>query len=90
MVQFKKLNDLNRVQYCDCCEIVTQCNLNAHQREFYRFHDILQVPIAGNYFDNPIKKIKEDEIPIYEIKYVVLRQEFQGVPYLLLKQRDKI
>ena len=36
------------------------------------------------------KKIKEDEIPAYEVKYVVLRQEFQGVPYLLLKQRDKI
>ena len=59
------------VQYCNCCENITQCNLNAHQREFYKVHDIVQVPIAGNYFDNPIKKIKEDEIPIYEIKYVV-------------------
>jgi hypothetical protein len=78
------------VQYCNCCENITQCNLNSHQREFYRLHDIVQVPIAGNYFDNPIKKIKEDEIPAYEVKYVVLRQKFQGVPYLLLKQRDKI
>jgi hypothetical protein len=53
-------------------------------------HDIVQVPIVTNYFNNPIKKIKEDEIPAYEVKYVVLHQEFQGVPYLLLKQRDKI
>ena len=45
------------VQYCNCCENITQCNLNANQREFYRVHDIVQVPIAGNYFDNPIKKI---------------------------------
>jgi len=78
------------VNYCNYCEIATQCNLNARQREFYKVYDIIQVPIAGNYFDNPIKKINENEIPIYEIKYIVLRLEFQGVPYLLLKQRDKI
>jgi hypothetical protein len=75
---------------CNFCENITLCNLNSHQRNFYKVHDIMQVPIAGNYFDNPIKKIKENEIPAYEIKYEVLRQEFQGVPYLLLKQRDKI
>ena len=78
------------VQYCNYCENITQCNLNANQREFYKVHDIVHVPIAGNYIHIPIKKIKEDEIPAYEVKYVVLRQEFQGVPYLLLKQRDKI
>jgi hypothetical protein len=78
------------VQYCNCCENITQCNLNANKRDFYKVHDIIQVPIMANYFNNPIKKIKKDEIPVYEIKYVVLHQEFQGVPYLLLKQRDKI
>jgi hypothetical protein len=88
MVNIKPNNLLSGI--CNCCENITQCNLNAHTREFYKFHDIVQVPIAGNYFDNPIKKIKEDEIPAYEVKYIVLRQEFQGVPYLLLKQRDKI
>jgi hypothetical protein len=90
LLRFLPSNLNSKSGICDCCEIITQCNLNSHKRDFYKVHDIIQVQLGTNFFNNPIKKIKEKEIPVYEVKYIILRQQFEGVHYLLLKQRDKI
>ena len=57
-------------------------------KEYYRKYDILQVPLLSSYWNKNIPKINCEEIPKLEKKYIIIRQEFQGVKYLLLKDRS--
>lgn len=86
-------NVCKRVLNLSClesCENITECNLNGNWKQYFRTYDLIQVPITTGYWNNPIPKIPKNKIPEFEKKYVVLRLDYQGVPYLLLKERDKI
>ena len=95
MVRCKNIDGLvcKRVYNISCvesCDSITQCNLNCQWEKYFRTYDLIQVPITTGYWNNTIPKIPEKDIPKYEKKYIVLRLDYRGIPYLLLKERDKI
>jgi len=74
----------------ESCENITECNLNSNWKKYFRTYDIIQVPITTGYWNNAIPKIPKDKIKELEKKYIILRLDYQGIPYLLFKERDKI
>jgi hypothetical protein len=94
MVKYKNL--LNDKKYClpfseTTCEFVVNRNVNSAWIEYYKKYDLIQYPISTfvrtTLWYKNIPKIPKDQIPIYEKEYIIIPQEFEGQPFLLLIKR---
>ena len=73
------------------CEFVVNRNVNNAWIEYYKKYDLIQYPISTFvrttlWYQN-IPKITKDQIPIYEKEYIIIPQQFEGQPFLLLIKR---
>ena len=92
MVRCKTMPDGNKiccVPYTRWnCYNVTQANVENRWREYYKKYDLIQTPIATNYWYNNIPKIPKEQIPEYEKRYIINYEQYLGVPFLVLRERS--
>lgn len=81
---------INRI----CCQKILNNNVKGAWKEYYRKYDLIQYAIAtytkAQLWYDTIPKIPKNQIPIYEKKYIIFRQEYEGVPFLILRKKGTI
>lgn len=69
------------------CWAINTINVEERLRQYYKEYDLLQYTLGAVNYYNGINKIPKNKIPEYEKYYFIIREEYFGVKYLILRLR---